>query len=168
MITMNFGELSHLVSLERETRSGKNALQIKITYMTNRKIICIVLALIFGLSLFASGAFARVACDKAHCKHHNMKGMQLNAIANSTLEGADCCAGTKRDACDFERGQALELHDCALFIARVNIRDYSDFRVIGPDHVPSNLSFKTFVPHPRSPTTARSAPIYIKNAPLII
>ena len=138
------------------------------TYMENKKIICIILALIFGLSIFASGAFARVACDKAHCKHHSMKGMQLNATANSTLEGADCCAGTKRDPCDFERGQALELHDCALSIARVNIGDYSDFIVIGPDHVPSNLSFKTFGPHPHSPTTARSAPIYIKNASLII
>ncbi len=136
--------------------------------MENKKIICIILALIFGLSLFASGAFARVVCDKEHCKHHSMKGTQLNAIANSTLEGVGCCAGTKRNPCDLERGQALELHDCALSIARADNGDHSDVIFIKSDHVLENLSFRTFGPHPHSQTTARSAPIYIKNASLII
>ncbi len=140
----------------------------EMTYMENKKIICLILVLIFGLSLFASGALARVVCDKEHCKHHSMKGTQLNAIANSTLEGAGCCAGTKRDPCDLERGQALELHDCALSIARADNGDSSDALVMGSHRVPTSLFYRTFGPHPLSPTIARSAPIYIQNASLII
>jgi hypothetical protein len=136
--------------------------------MENKKIICIILVLIFGLSLFASGAFARVACDKEHCKHHSMNGTQLNAVANSTLEAAGCCAGVKKDPCDLEKGQALVLHDCALSIARADNGDSSDVIVIKSDHIPANLSYRTFGPHPLSPTIARSAPIYIQNASLII
>ncbi len=136
--------------------------------MENKKIICIILALIFGLSLFASGAFARGVCEKGHCKHHSMKGMQLNEVANSTLEAAGCCAGAKTDPCDLEKGQALELHDCALSIARADNGDSSDALVMGSHRVPTNLSYRTFGPHPLSPTMARSAPIYIQNASLII
>ena len=136
--------------------------------MENKKIICIILVLIFGLSLFASGAFARVVCDKEHCKHHSMNGTQLNAVANSTLEAAGCCAGTKMDPCNLERGQVLELHDCALSIARADNGDSSDVIVIKSDHIPANLSYRTFRPHLESSATTRSAPLYIQNASLII
>jgi hypothetical protein len=136
--------------------------------MANKKIICIILTLIFGLSLFASGAFARVVCDKEHCKHHSMKGTQLNAVANSTLEAAGCCAGTKTDPCDLEKGQALELHDCTLSMARADNSDHSDVIVFKSDHVPENLSFRNFGPHLGISVTARSAPLYIQNASLII
>jgi hypothetical protein len=120
------------------------------------------------MSLFASGAFAHVICDKEHCKHHSMKGTQLSAIANSSLEGTDCCAGTQRDPCDLERGQALELHDCALSIARADNSNPPDVIVIIFDHVSENLSFRSYGPHLEISITARSAPIYIKNASLII
>ena len=136
--------------------------------MATRKIICIILALIFGLSLFASGAFARVICDREHCKHHSVTVTQLNSIANSTLEGVGCCAGTKRDPCDLERGQALELHDCTLSLARAENGDPSDVIAINSDSAPEDLSLMAFGPHPLSAITARSEPIYIKNSSLIL
>jgi len=136
-------------------------------YMENKKIICVILALIFGLSLFASGVFARVVCDKEHCKHHSMIGTQLNATANSTFEGAGCCTGTKRDPCDLERGQTLELHDCALSIARANNGDPSDASVIDSIHAPEALSLMASGPYPKNRTKVLSSPIYIMNVSLI-
>ncbi len=137
-------------------------------HMANRKIICVILALIFGLSLFTTGAFARLICDKGQCKHHTMKGSQLTARANTTLEGAGCCAGSQRDPCDLKKGQALELHDCTLSLARAENGDPSDVIAIKSDSVPEDLSLMAFGPHPLSVITARSAPIYIKNSSLIL
>jgi len=135
--------------------------------MENKKIICIILALIFSLSLFASGAFARVVCDKEHCKHHSMKGTQLNAIANPALEGTDCCTGSQKDPCDLEKGQALELHDCALSIARADNSDPSDASVIDSNHVLEALSLIASGPHLKDSTKFLSSPIYIMNVSLI-
>jgi hypothetical protein len=135
--------------------------------MSTRKIICIILALMFGLSLFASGAFARVTCDKERCKHHNMNGSQLTAWANSTLEGAGCCAGAQREPCDLEKGQALELHDCTLSLTRADNSDPSDAYVIDSNHVPEALSLMASGPHLKDNTKVQSSPIYLRNVSLI-
>jgi hypothetical protein len=137
------------------------------TYMENKKIICIILALIFGLSLFASGAFARGVCEKGHCKHHSMEGALLNAIANSTLKGAGCCAESQRDPCDLESGQALELHDCALSMTWVPRDGPSEAIVIGSDFMSDNFTFRVFGPHLKAGTKVLSSSIYIRNVSLL-
>jgi hypothetical protein len=137
-------------------------------HKTTKKVSCIFMVLIFGLSLFASGAFARAVCDKEHCKHHNLEGSQTTVKANSALKGVDCCTGSQNGPCDLEKGQALELHDCTLSFARADKVDPSDVIVIKTNYVSDGFSFRTFGPLSRSGVTTKSTPIYIQNASLII
>lgn len=136
-------------------------------HMTRRKIICIILALIFSLSLFASGAFARVGCDEKHCKHQGMQGSQMKAMAHSTLERPDCCTGSQKDPCNLEKGQGLELHDCAFSQARTHKDGPSVLIVMRASLMFQNVTFGVFEAHPKAGTTVPSSSLYIKNASLI-
>jgi hypothetical protein len=137
-------------------------------YKTTKKVFCIFMVLIFSLSLFASGAFARAVCDREQCKHHRLEGSQTTVKDSSALEGTDCCTGSQNDPCDLEKGKALELHDCTLSFARADKVDPSDVIVIKTDYVSDGFSFRTFGPLSRSGVTTKSTPIFIQNTSLII
>ena len=134
--------------------------------MANQKIICIILTLIFGLSLFASGALGRVTCDKEQCKHHTMKSLQYQK-AKINFVPMGCCARTQKDPCDLEGGQAVVLHDWAHSMVRANYGDPSAVFVIHSDHASEDHSLTTLRPHPQTAAIARSAPIYIQNLSLL-
>jgi hypothetical protein len=136
-------------------------------HMATRKIACIILALMFGLSLFASGAFARVTCDGERCKHHVMNRAQLTARANLTLEDRDCCTGSQNEPCDLQSGRALELHDCTLSFARADKSDPSDVYIIGSDQVPEAFSLMASGTLLKDRPVVPSSPIYLRKVSLI-
>jgi hypothetical protein len=121
----------------------------------------------FSLSLFASGVFARVNCDKEHCKHHNLKGLQYTKV-DVDIMSMGCCAGTQSDPCDLEKGQTPEINDITLSLTRAGNGDPSDVIGIKSNPIPEYLSFRTYGVSLEILDTARSAPLYIQNASLII
>ena len=134
--------------------------------MTHRKFISIVLILFFGLSLSASGALGRVACDREQCKHDAMKGI-ANHKADMNFEPMSCCAETQNDPCELERGQPRIVQDGAVSMARVYQDGPSVVLVIGSNVLSDNLTQRVFGPHPNDGTHFPSSPIYLRNVTLI-
>jgi len=135
--------------------------------MATHKIFCIILALIFGFSIFASGAFARVKCDMDNCKHHQIKGLQYKK-ASTHFVAMGCCTGSQKEPCDLEGGQILQIYDCALSHARADNGDHSHILITGSNPRIEDLFLKDFALHSQTTVNMRSAPLYIQNASLII
>jgi hypothetical protein len=134
--------------------------------MTHRKIICIFLALFFGLTLFASGASGRATCDKALCRHHTMKGPEYkNTDLNFVSMG--CCAESQKDPCEIEGSPPHWIHDYALSAVRVHKDGPSGVMAMGSSDMSVNLAFGVFGPHPKGGTHVLSSPIYLRNVTLI-
>lgn len=142
--------------------------QSEMTHMTNRKIICIVLALVFGLSLSASGASGRIPCDKGLCRHHTMKGLEYKKD-NVNFVPMGCCteAQKEKDPCEFEGSQPLVIQDYALSTARLHKDAPSDALVIGSNVMSNSLTLGVFGPHPKAGSKVLSSSIYIRNVTLI-
>jgi hypothetical protein len=134
--------------------------------MTHRKIICIALVLIFGLTLSASGALGRVACDKALCRHHTIKGPE-NKKTDLNFVSMGCCGESQKDPCKLERSTPHMILDYALSGARVHKDGLSDVITIGSNVNSENLLFGIFDPHLKDGTHIPSTPIYIRNVNLI-
>ena len=134
--------------------------------MTHRKIICIALVLIFGLTLSASGALGRVACDKAQCRHHTMKG-PVYKKTDLNFVSMGCCAESQKDPCELEGSPPHVIHDCALSAVRVYKDGPSDVIAIGSNVMSDNLDFGVFGPHLKAGTHVLLSPIYIRNVTLI-
>lgn len=135
--------------------------------MESRKIICIILALILGLSLFASGAFARASCNEGHCKHLNMNRSQMTAMANIAFEGPPCCAGVQEGPCDFVKAQSSERYNGTISPIRVNRENPSHLYVTGSNPMPEVLSVMASGPRPKDRPEILSSPIYLRHGSLI-
>ena len=134
--------------------------------MTHRKFICIVLTLVFGLSLFASGALGWITCDKEQCKHDAMKGIEYHT-AEMNFEPMSCCAETQIDPCELKGGQSRVIQDYAVSMSRVHKDGPSDAMVSGSGFMSDNLAFNVAGPLHNIRTKVPSSPIYIKNVSLI-
>ena len=136
-------------------------------HMTHRKIICVVLALFFGLSLSASGALGQVACEREQCKHDTMKGV-VEHKTEMNFEPMGCCAERQIDPCDLEGGQPRIILDYAVSMARVHKDGPSPVMATGSRVLSDKLAQGVFGPHPDTGTThVPSSPIYIRNGSLI-
>jgi hypothetical protein len=135
--------------------------------MINRKIICIVLILLFGLSLSVSGAWGEITCDKEQCKHDAMKGTQYYK-AEMNFKPMGCCAETQNDPCELEGNRPHVIQDCAVSMTRVHKDGLSDAVATGSGFIPDKLAQRLFGRHPNTGMThVLSLPIYIKNGSLI-
>ena len=134
--------------------------------MTYRKIICIGLVLIFGLTLSASGALGRVTCDKAQCRHHTMKGPGTKKT-NLNFVSMGCCAESQKNPCELEGSTPHVIHDYALSGARVHKDGPTDVIAIGSNVLSDSLASGVFGPHLKDGTPVSSSPIYIRNVTLI-
>ena len=134
--------------------------------MTHRKFICIVLTLVFGLSLFASGALGRVTCDKEQCRHDAMKGIEYHK-AEMNFGPVGCCAETQIDPCELEGVQPRVIQDYAVSMTRVHKDGPSDAMVSGSGFMFDNFALSVVGPLHNIGTKVPSSPIYIKNVSLI-
>ena len=138
----------------------------RVVLMANRKIICIVLALVFGLTLFASGALGQVACDKGQCRHHPMKipGFMKTGL-NFVSKG--CCAESQKEPCELEGSPHHVIHDIAFSGIRVQKASPLNIVVMGSNVMSDNLAFGVFGPHLKDGLNVPLPPIYMRNLNLI-
>jgi hypothetical protein len=131
------------------------------------KVICLVLVLVLGTSLFAAGALTESGCgDKCCCCRntmdmHHSKGKQITFSAG-------LCDGDPMIPCHLETGQSSELPDFIL----------SSVRGIQPNTIASASAYtgsfsdrhhsKAIGHYQFLPKNSQIAPIYLQNLFLLI
>ena len=131
------------------------------------KTICLALALVLGVSLFAAGAIADSRCGKKCCAQgspmdmHHSKGKMKPSPAGS-------CSGDPMIPCDLETGQSSELPEFILSSAGAGQPNTVGSTGIAAGCLTDKHDFRGNNYHQFVPANSRSAPIYLQNSSILI
>ena len=135
--------------------------------MGTRKFISLMLVMILGLGLFATGVGARASCDMEQCRHHDMVALRHSSEVEIGAGSQNCCPEPQNDPCDLEKGQNFKIYEYAIRASRPGNDDPSGIVGVVYVRLTENPFSSGFDPKYHIGALARSAPIYIQNLSII-
>ena len=134
--------------------------------MGMRKFTCIVIVLVFGLSLFTTAVGASASCDMERCKHHTMPGLQHASASGMGLVDKNCCPEPQSDPCDLSKAQNPVLHECVIRVSRAGSL-YTAGVVLVFNISLETPTLKGVSPKSHLESKARIIPVYLQNLSII-
>jgi hypothetical protein len=135
--------------------------------MGTRKFISLMLVMILGLSLLATGVGARASCDMEQCRHHDTMALRHASEVEMGVRSQNCCPEPQDDPCELEKGRNFKIYEYAIRASRP--WNYGPLGIVEVAYVrhtenpfSSGLDPRQYIGAP-----ARSASIYLQNLSII-